>query len=123
MRSPTRLPSPPTTTVHGFAYWVTVIRADRVDSTWDQARVPAVDKLQPIKNSGHRTVFTAVETDKNAGDSRRTALCHVSEHLCRVVVTLYSRQIITGELATTEDTNPLRHDPSLFPAASSARPN
>jgi hypothetical protein len=82
-----------------------------------------VDKLQPIKNSGHRTVFTAVETDKNAGDSRRTALRHVSEHLCRVAVTLYSRQIVAGELTTTEDTNRLRHDPSLFPAASSARPN
>jgi hypothetical protein len=52
-------------------------------------------------------MFTAVETDKNAGDCRRTALHHVSEHLRRGTVTLYTRLIIAGEFATTEDTNPL----------------
>ena len=68
-------------------------------------------------------MFTAAESDKYAGDRRLSALCRVALPFHRVAVTLYSRQIIAGELATTEDTNPLRHDPSLFPAASSARPN
>jgi hypothetical protein len=54
---------------------------------------------------------------------RLLPLCHVSKHRCRVAVTLYSRQIVAGELTMTEDMNSLRHDPSLFPAASSARPN
>jgi hypothetical protein len=58
-------------------------------------------------------MFTAVETDKNAGDYRRTALHHVSEHLRRGTVTLYTRLIIAGEFATTEDTNPLSQGSSL----------
>jgi hypothetical protein len=68
-------------------------------------------------------MFTAVETDKNAGDCRRTALRHVSEHLRRGTVTLYTRLIIAGEFAMTEDTNPLSQGSSLSPAASTARPN
>jgi hypothetical protein len=31
----------------------------------------AGDKLRPINNFGYRTIFTAVETDKNAGDCHR----------------------------------------------------
>jgi hypothetical protein len=76
--------------VHEFAYWVAVIRADRVDSTWDQARFPVVDKLEPIKNSDHRTVFTAVETNKNVGEPpslglapRVRALYHVADSHAR----------------------------------------
>jgi hypothetical protein len=42
--------SPPMITVHGFTFLVAVIRADRVDSTWDQARFPAVD------NFGHKQI-------------------------------------------------------------------
>jgi hypothetical protein len=61
--------------------------------------------------------------DKLAGDSRLPVLCHVPEHLCRVPVTLYSRLIVAGEVATTVDTNPLHRNSSLSPAASTARPN
>jgi hypothetical protein len=54
---------------------------------------------------------------------RRTALRHVSEHSRRVVVAPYSRQIIAGELATTEDTKPLHQCPSFPPTAVHYHPN
>jgi hypothetical protein len=77
--------------------------SDYLDSTRGRVNILAVDRLRPLNNSGHRTVLATATSDNLAGDCRLTALRHVSEHLCRVVVTLYSRLIVAGEFATTED--------------------
>jgi hypothetical protein len=67
-------------------------------------RYAAVDKLQPLKKLRPPYCVTAVEDDKNAGDSRRPTLRHVSGHLCRVVVTPHGCLIDAGEPATAVDT-------------------
>jgi hypothetical protein len=85
-----------------------IVSPRALDNTLMIPAVPPALRLEQISSPENR---------------RRMALRHVSEHSRRVTVAAYSRQIIAGELATTEDTNPLRHGPFLFPAASSARPN
>ena len=52
---------------------------------------------------------------------RLPALRRVALPFHRVAVAPYSRQIIAGELATTVDTNPLRHGSSLSPTAARRR--
>jgi hypothetical protein len=59
-----------------------------------------VDKLRPVKYSGHRTELAAVDSDMHAGDRRLPALCHVPWHLHRVVVTRCNLLSIAGEMAT-----------------------
>jgi hypothetical protein len=81
------------------------------------------DKLRPINNSGRRTMFTAVETDKNAGDCRRTALCHVPEYLHCIAVSLSDSRLIAGMTATVEATNPLCQCSSFPPTAARRHPN
>ena len=65
----------------------------------------AGDKLRPINNSGRRTMFTAMETDKNTGDCRRTALCHVPEYLHRIVVNPCDSLWLVGVTATVDATD------------------
>jgi hypothetical protein len=101
IRPPARLSSPPTTTGHGFAYWVTVIRADRVDNTW---RSPPWIKLQSLKKSSHRTVFTAVEPIRTPVNRRLPALCRVALPFHLVIVTPHCCLIDAGEPATAVDT-------------------
>jgi hypothetical protein len=91
--------------------------SDYLDSTRSRVNILAVDRLRPLNNSGHRTVLATATSDNLAGDGRLTTLRHVSEHLRRVAVTLYSRLIVAGEFATTEDTYPLRQYPFSPPAA------
>jgi hypothetical protein len=67
-----------------------------------------VDRLQPLNNSGHRTMFTAAESDNFTGDRRLSALCRVALPFHRVAVTPYSCPIVVGEVATTVDMNSLR---------------
>jgi hypothetical protein len=79
-------------------------------STSDQISLPD-SSSSPEDNSGDSPPYPpcfAAWADKLTGDSRLPVLCHVPEHLCRVAVTLYSRLIIAGGVATTVDTNPLR---------------
>jgi hypothetical protein len=85
--------------------------------------VTAGDKLQSVNNSGHRTIVTAAEVDKNAGDHCHTTLCRVSKPFHRVAVTPYTRPIVDGEVATAVDTNSPHPRSSSAPAASTARPN
>jgi hypothetical protein len=65
----------------------------------------AGDKLRPINNSGRRTMFTAMETDKNTGDCRRTALCHVPEYLHRIAVNPCDSLWLVGVTATVDATD------------------
>jgi hypothetical protein len=67
-------------------------------------------------------MFTAVETDKNAGDCRRTALRHVPEYL-RIAVSLSDSPLIAGMTAMVEATNPLRQCSSFPPTAARRHPN
>jgi hypothetical protein len=80
-------------------------------------RYAAVDKLQPLKKLRPPYCATAVEADKNAGDSRRPTLRHVSGHLCRVIVIPRCCLIDAGEPATAVDTKPRRQSPSSSPVA------
>jgi hypothetical protein len=94
-------------------------------ATSDQISLPD-SSSSPEDNSGDSPSYPpcfVAWADKLTGDSRLPVLCHVLEHLRRVAVTLYSRLIVAGEVATTVDTNPLRQSSSLSLAASTARPN
>jgi hypothetical protein len=97
--------------------------SDYLDSTQGRVNILVVDRLRPLNNSGHRTVLATATSDNLAGDCRLTALRHVSEHLRRIAVTLYSHLIIAGEFTMTEDTNPLRQYPFSPPASARRRPN
>jgi hypothetical protein len=59
-----------------------------------------VDKLRPVKYSGHRTELATVDSDMHAGDCRLPALCHVPWHLHHIVVTCCNLLSIVGEMAT-----------------------
>jgi hypothetical protein len=86
-----------------------MIRAHKcLDNAWGHVNIAAVDKPRPVNNSGRRTMFTAVESDKYAGDRRLSALCRVALPFHRIAVTCSRSPLITGVTATAWDTNPLR---------------
>jgi hypothetical protein len=63
-----------------------------------------MDKPRSVKNSGRRTVFTAVETDKPAGDRRLPAVRRVALTFHRTATTYSNSPSITGTTATPLDT-------------------
>jgi hypothetical protein len=79
-----------------------------LDNAWGHINIAAVDKPWPVNNSGRRTMFTAAESDKYAGDRRLSALCRVALPFHRITVTCSRSPLITGVIATAWDTNPLR---------------
>ena len=63
-----------------------------------------MDKPRSVKYSGRRTVFTAVETDKPAGDRRLPAVRRVALTLPCTATTYSNSPSITGTTATPLDT-------------------
>jgi hypothetical protein len=76
-----------------------------------------VDNLQPLKKSGHRTLFTTVELIRTPVNRRLPALCRVALPFHLVIVTPHRCLIDAGEPATAVDTKPRRQSPSSSPAA------
>jgi hypothetical protein len=87
-------------------------------------RISAAGELEvtPVTHRGLPFCFAARAIGSPV-NRRLPALRRVALPFHCVAVAPYSRQIIDGELATTEDTNSLRQGSPLSPAASSARPN
>jgi hypothetical protein len=101
IRSPVRLSSPPVTCHRDSCHCRRDLCSAGLDNAQGHTSIPAVDKLQPIKNSGHRTVFTAVEPIRTPVNHRFSALRRVSLPFHRVAMTLCGHPIVAGEVATT----------------------
>jgi hypothetical protein len=71
-----------------------------LDSAQGHTNIIAADKPQPVNNSGRRTRFTVVESDKYASDRRLPALRRVSRHFHRIAVTCSRSPLIAGVTAT-----------------------
>jgi hypothetical protein len=78
IRSPARLSSPPVTCRRDSCHCRRDLCSAGLDNAQGHTSIPAVDKLQPIKNSSHRTVFTAVELIRTPVNHRRSVLHRVS---------------------------------------------
>jgi hypothetical protein len=61
IRSPAQLLSPPVTYRRDSCHCRRDLCSAGLDNAQGHTSIPAVDKLRPIKNSGRRTMFTAVE--------------------------------------------------------------
>ena len=95
-------PSPPTSRARICAI-AAVIRA-RINWIAPGVRNIAVETLQPLFYSSHRTEQTTADSDEFAGDSRFTALRHMPWHIHRIAVTRINHPFIVGELATVKAT-------------------
>jgi hypothetical protein len=78
IRSPARLSSPLMTCCRDSCHCRRDLCSAGLDNAQGHTSIPVVDKLQPIKNSGHRTVFTAVEPIRTPVNRCRSVLRRVS---------------------------------------------
>ena len=78
IRPPAWLFSPPVACRRDSCYCRRDLCSAGLDNAQGHTSIPVVDKLQPIKNSGHRTVFTAVEPIRTPVNRRRSVLRRVS---------------------------------------------